>query len=61
MPTGVHISDEKMELIVRLLSSGVTPSQVAAQVGLHYKTISNVRLKLRREESDNSRGQTNNP
>ena len=43
MPTGKKVSDEKEEVILRLHNMGLTPQQIAPQVGLHpggvYKLI----------------------
>ena len=58
MPTGVRLSDEKRQMIVRLLSEGLRPVQVAAQVGLCPETIYKLRIKLKKAGYDGYRDTT---
>jgi len=61
MPTGKKVSDEKKAVIMRLHHKGVTPQQIAPQVGLHWCGVYKlIRRELKNPSQNTQKGGSRN-
>jgi len=55
MPTGKKVSDEKLEVILKLKAQGLTYKQIASQVGLGLTAVVCAVRESRRKQSEQTR------